>query len=170
MTERHARTQLRRMLRTLTAGSVLSLLHELFEAEAAAARLAGDDLAAERCESVAATLAVVGLGGRRRLPAMAPDEKGRLKTRDALRDEIQTMRDTPGRQPPRAAGRGRRKHTSGTAGASMKSFAIVALKRGDLAESAVRFQMDEAKARRVTGGSPSRCPTSSSAAGCDPLI
>ena len=62
MTEKHARTQLRRMLGTLTAGSVLHLLAELFQADASAARRAGDELTAERCENVAATLAVVGLG------------------------------------------------------------------------------------------------------------
>ncbi len=62
MTEKQARTQLRRMLRTLTAGSVLSLLAELFEADADAARRGGDSLAADRCGNVAATLAVVALG------------------------------------------------------------------------------------------------------------
>jgi hypothetical protein len=50
------------MLRTLTAGSVLHLLAELFEADADAARKAGDALAAERCGAVASTLTVVGLG------------------------------------------------------------------------------------------------------------
>lgn len=62
MTEKQARVQLRRMLGTLTAGSVLNLLAELFEADAEAAHRDGDDLAAERCENVSATLAVVGLG------------------------------------------------------------------------------------------------------------
>lgn len=62
MTEKRATAHLRGMLATLTAGSVLHLLSELFEADADAARRAGDALAAEQCESVAATLAVVGLG------------------------------------------------------------------------------------------------------------
>lgn len=62
VTENEARTQLRRMLSTLTAGSVLHLLAELFEADAEAAQRVGDDLTAERCENVSATLAVVGLG------------------------------------------------------------------------------------------------------------
>ncbi len=62
MTEDQARRQLRRMLGTLTGGSVLHLLAELFEADADAAREAGDALVAERCGAVAATLTVVGLG------------------------------------------------------------------------------------------------------------
>ncbi len=62
MTEKQASTQLRRMLGTLTAGSVLHLLAELFAADAEAARRGGDDLAAVQYENVAATLAVVGLG------------------------------------------------------------------------------------------------------------
>ena len=62
MTENRARTQLRRMLGTLTAGSVLHLLAELFAEQAEAARRVGDDLTAGRCENAEATLFVVGLG------------------------------------------------------------------------------------------------------------
>lgn len=62
MTEKRAKAQLRRMLAGLTAGSVLHLLAELFAEQAEAARRGGDDLAAEQCGNVAATLAVVGLG------------------------------------------------------------------------------------------------------------
>lgn len=61
VTEKHASAQLRRMLGALTAGSVLHLLAELFAEQAEAARRGGDDLTAERCENVAATLAVVGI-------------------------------------------------------------------------------------------------------------
>jgi len=53
---------LRRMLGTLTAGSVLHLLAELFAEQAEAARRVGDDLTAGRCENAEATLFVVGLG------------------------------------------------------------------------------------------------------------
>ncbi len=62
MTENRAKARLRRMLATLTAGSVVHLLAELFSEQAEAARRGGDDLAAERCGNVAATLFVVGLG------------------------------------------------------------------------------------------------------------
>ncbi len=62
MTENQARTQLRRVLRTLTAGSVLHLLAELLAEQAEAARRSRDGRAAERCENAAATLFVVGLG------------------------------------------------------------------------------------------------------------
>ncbi|MEO2091115.1 MAG: hypothetical protein ABGY75_16760, partial [Gemmataceae bacterium] len=61
MTENHARTQLRRILAALSAGSVLHLLAELFAERAEAARRGGDDLAAERCDNAEATLFVVGL-------------------------------------------------------------------------------------------------------------
>ena len=62
MTENQARTQLRRMLGTLTAGSVLHLLAELFAEQAEAARRNRDDRTAERCDNAEATLFVVGLG------------------------------------------------------------------------------------------------------------
>ena len=62
MTEDKAKQKLRVMLGSLTAGSVLHLLAELFESDAEAARGGGDDLAAEQCENVAATLSIVGLG------------------------------------------------------------------------------------------------------------
>jgi len=50
------------MLGTLTAGSVLHLLAELFAEQADAARRVGDDLTAGRCENAEATLFVVGVG------------------------------------------------------------------------------------------------------------
>ena len=62
MSENKAKEKLRAMLRTLTAGSVLHLLAELLAEQAEAARQGGDDRTAERCENVAATLIVVGLG------------------------------------------------------------------------------------------------------------
>ena len=62
MTEKQARTQLRRMLGTLTPGSVLHLLAELFAEQAEAARQGGDDPAAVRCDNAGATLFVVGVG------------------------------------------------------------------------------------------------------------
>lgn len=62
MTEDAAKQQLRQMLDTLTAGSVLHLLAEVFREQAEAARRDGDDLAADECENVEATLFVVGLG------------------------------------------------------------------------------------------------------------
>jgi len=62
VSENRARTQLRRMLGTLTAGSVLHLLAELFAEQADAARRVGDDLTAGRCENAEATLFVVGVG------------------------------------------------------------------------------------------------------------
>ena len=62
MNESKLKEQLRRMLGSLTAGSVLHLLAELFREEAEAARRNGDDLAADECERVDATLFVVGLG------------------------------------------------------------------------------------------------------------
>lgn len=62
MTEKRATAHLRGMLATLTARSVLHLLADIHREEAGEARRGGDALAAEQCESVAATLAVVGLG------------------------------------------------------------------------------------------------------------
>jgi hypothetical protein len=62
VTENDAKEQLRQMLGTLTAGSVLHLLAEVFREDAEAARQDGDDLATEECERVDATLFVVGLG------------------------------------------------------------------------------------------------------------
>ena len=65
MNESKLKEQLRRMLGSLTAGSVLHLLAELFREEAEAARRNGDDLAADECERVDApalgqTLALIG--------------------------------------------------------------------------------------------------------------
>lgn len=62
MTENQARTQLRQMLRTLTVGSVLHLLADLFRESADHARRADDATTAERHANAAATLFVVGLG------------------------------------------------------------------------------------------------------------
>ena len=62
MTENQARTQLRRTLRTLTAGSVLHLLGEVLAERAEAARRNRDGQTAKQCENAAATLFVVGLG------------------------------------------------------------------------------------------------------------
>ncbi len=62
MSENVAKEQLRQMLGSLTAGSVLHLLAEVFREDAEAARRAGDDLAADECENIEATLFVVGLG------------------------------------------------------------------------------------------------------------
>jgi len=62
VSENDAKVQLRVMLGSLTAGSVLHLLAEVFREDADAARRDGDDLAAEECERVDATLFVVGLG------------------------------------------------------------------------------------------------------------
>ena len=62
MTETQAKRQMTLILATLTAGSVLHLLAELFAEQAEAARRTGDALAAERCGNVAATLFVVGIG------------------------------------------------------------------------------------------------------------
>jgi len=50
------------MLGTLTAGSVLHLLAELFAEQAEAARRDADDLAAKQCNNAEATLFVVGVG------------------------------------------------------------------------------------------------------------
>jgi hypothetical protein len=62
VTEDAAKQQLREMLDTLTAGSVLHLLAEVFREDAEVARRTGDDLAAAECERVDAALFVVGLG------------------------------------------------------------------------------------------------------------
>lgn len=90
MTENEARTQLRRMLSTLTAGSVLHLLAELFEADAEAAQRVGDDLTAERCENVSATLAVVGLGIDAVLLAATPRAVVHVDEAHELDKEYQT--------------------------------------------------------------------------------
>jgi hypothetical protein len=59
MSEAQAKRQLRQMLRSLTAGSVLHLLSELF---AESARRQNDETARKQAQEVAATLLVVGLG------------------------------------------------------------------------------------------------------------
>lgn len=62
MSESDAKVQLREMLASLTAGSVLHLLAEVFREDAEVARREGDDPAADECENIEATLFVVGLG------------------------------------------------------------------------------------------------------------
>ena len=62
MTEDAAKEHLREMLATLTAGSVLHLLAEVFREDAEVARRDGNGLAADECENIEATLFVVGLG------------------------------------------------------------------------------------------------------------
>ncbi len=62
MSEKQAKKQLRKMLDTFTAGTVLHLLGEVFRDHAEKARKAGDATAIEQCRNVEATLFVVGLG------------------------------------------------------------------------------------------------------------
>jgi hypothetical protein len=57
-----ARNQIKRMLRSFTAGSVLHLLGEVMDQSAEEARAGGDETRAEQCRTVAATLFTVGLG------------------------------------------------------------------------------------------------------------
>jgi hypothetical protein len=61
MTESHAKRQLRRMLGSLTAGSLPHLLAELFR-EAAVQPRRRDKRARNKFHDVAATLFVMGLG------------------------------------------------------------------------------------------------------------
>ena len=62
MSENKANEKLRAMLVSFTPGSVLHLLAELLAEQAETARRNRDDRTAERCENVAATLFVVGVG------------------------------------------------------------------------------------------------------------
>ncbi len=62
MIEAQARKLLRQMLRSLTPGSVLHLLAELFAGLARRARRRGDEASMKRAQEVAAALVVVGLG------------------------------------------------------------------------------------------------------------
>jgi len=62
MTEAQANQQLRAMLRSLTPGSVLHLLSELFSTSARRARRRGDNRAEQQSSQVASALFVVGLG------------------------------------------------------------------------------------------------------------
>jgi hypothetical protein len=62
MTETQARRHLRQMLRSLTPGSVLQLLSELFMQHAKRARRKGNQKTERQAQEVAATLFVVGLG------------------------------------------------------------------------------------------------------------
>jgi hypothetical protein len=62
MTDQTARRQLKRMLKSFTQGSIMHLLGEIFEEMSELARLDGDDVRREQCDSVAKTLFVTGLG------------------------------------------------------------------------------------------------------------
>lgn len=62
MTEQEIKQHLREALESLTAGSILHLLSEVFRDEAEEARLAGDVLAYRQSRNVEATLFVVGIG------------------------------------------------------------------------------------------------------------
>ncbi len=62
MTEAQARKQLRRMLHSMTAGSVLHLLSEVFAAAARRSQRKGNPKAQGKFEEVASMLFVVGLG------------------------------------------------------------------------------------------------------------
>lgn len=57
-----AKRQLRTMLGSLTQGSVLYLLGEVFEEMSGEAAQTGDEVRQDQCLSLAATLFVVGLG------------------------------------------------------------------------------------------------------------
>ena len=56
MTERRAKKQLSKMLRSYTPGSILHLLADLHRASAERAERAGDPQASEQCRLVEATL------------------------------------------------------------------------------------------------------------------
>jgi hypothetical protein len=62
MNEAQAKKHLRQMLRSLTPGSILHLLADLFREDADKAAAYEDSLAFERCKSLECTLYVVGLG------------------------------------------------------------------------------------------------------------
>lgn len=62
MTEEKAKKQLRKMLDSFTAGTVLHLLGELFRDDAEEARQSGDSTAERQSRNVEATLFVVGIG------------------------------------------------------------------------------------------------------------
>jgi len=62
MTEAQAKKQLRLMLRSFTAGSVLHLLSDLFSDSARRAQRRKDKKGEQQAREVAATLFVVGLG------------------------------------------------------------------------------------------------------------
>jgi hypothetical protein len=62
MTEAQARRQLRQMLRTMTPGSPLHLLAELFADSARRAARKGDEKIQKQAQEVASALFVVGLG------------------------------------------------------------------------------------------------------------
>ncbi len=62
MNEAQAKKQLKQLLRSLTPGSILHMLADLFREDADKATAYEDSMAYERCKSVECTLYVVGLG------------------------------------------------------------------------------------------------------------
>jgi hypothetical protein len=68
MTESQAKRKLRGMLRSLTAGSLLHLLADLFRESTVSTRRGSKQRARDKVREVAATLFVVGLG----VDAVAP--------------------------------------------------------------------------------------------------
>jgi hypothetical protein len=62
MTEQNAKRQLRRMLRSLTTGSLLHLLAELFRETAVQPRRRREEPDRDKVRDVASTLFVVGVG------------------------------------------------------------------------------------------------------------
>jgi hypothetical protein len=62
MTEVQAKKLLREMLRSVTPGSILHLLAQLFGESAKRFRSRGDEAAEKQARDIAATLFVVGLG------------------------------------------------------------------------------------------------------------
>jgi hypothetical protein len=62
MTEKEAKRQLRRMLVTLTPGSILHLLAEAFRAHAERSQTNDDAVIKQQCDMAEGALFVVGLG------------------------------------------------------------------------------------------------------------
>lgn len=62
MTEQQIKTQLRKFLDTLTPGSLLSIMAELYHQDAEWARRDGDERAVEKCRMAEAALVVFGHG------------------------------------------------------------------------------------------------------------
>ena len=92
MTDETARRQLRRIMRSFTAGSILHLLGEIFEERAEEARRGGDEIRLEQCDSASKTLFVVGLGRRFGLPEVG--EETTIKTSCTLQvvDDVRRRR------------------------------------------------------------------------------
>lgn len=62
MTEAQTKKQLRQMLRSLTPGSLLHLLSEIFTESAKRAQRRGNETTQKQAQEVAATLFVVSIG------------------------------------------------------------------------------------------------------------